>query len=170
MSEETPDAPLRAKRAKKLRRVDPQHVATILAYTALHGRDKAAEEFKVGRRSIDRWKAKVERGEWPEVARLGAEQRSKALARSSDLLTETFDKALKALQEKLTEMTGRQVVGAIKICGELIQGRDFLSPEDVDRPRQSEPPPGDEAGAGPASGRTGFEKGSAHESNGETRH
>jgi hypothetical protein len=134
---------------RKPKRLPDEELAAILAHASLHDAKSASERFHVSLRSIQRWKAELRAGKLPGVASLVAEQKQKALERSTDLLTETFDMSLRALQTKLPEMTGRQIVGACKILGELRQGRDFLTEPDVDGSRANQPAPSAQEHKGP---------------------
>jgi hypothetical protein len=143
------------RRGRKPKKTDPVEMAAILAHASLHDAKSAASKFSVSERTIARWRAALAAGDLPEVAKLVGQQKQKTLERCSDLLNETFDMSLRALQKKLDEMTGRQIVGACKILGELRQGRDFLSDPDpdVERSGAGESPAGDEEGAGGATTR-----------------
>jgi hypothetical protein len=122
------------KQGRPPKSVDQAEVAAILAFAALHTDEAAAKQYRVSVRTIQRWKLAVKEGNRPEVAELVAQNKRTALEAHSDLLDETFEVALKALQDKLKDPaagnTLRQVAGALKIAGELKLQRDFLRDDD----------------------------------------
>lgn len=122
------------KQGRPPRSVDTTEVAAILAFADLHTDEAAAKQYRISVRSIQRWKLAVHKGDRPGVAELVAENKRVVLEKNSDLLDETFEVALTALQEKLKDPnagnTLRQVAGALKIAGELKLQRDFLRDDD----------------------------------------
>ena len=162
-----------AKRGRKPKVIDHGEIASILAYASLNDDKAAAAEFKVSARTIQRWRADLRAGKSPEVAKLVAKQRELALGRNGDLLVETFDKALQALQKKLDSdaLPGKELIEACKMLGELRQDRDFLNdgeptPADERRTRSTQSPAGDEGEEGSAPLGAGGTPGGTHPGNG----
>lgn len=115
-----------ANKKRPRKQIDPAELATILAFGDRHGDKKAAAEFKVSLRTLQRYRAAVRDGKMPELAELVAQQKRAAVERCSDLLAETYEKTLRRLQEVLPQAQPREVIGATKIVGELMITRDVL--------------------------------------------
>ncbi len=114
--------------------IDPAEIAMILAYGDRHGDKKAAAEFKVAHRTLQRYRAAIRDGKAPELARLVADQKRESLERCTDLLAETYEKSLLRLQEVLPAAAPREVIGAVKIVGDLMITRKALLDDDDDQP------------------------------------
>ena len=110
--------------------MDPAELATILAYGDRHGDKAAADKFGVSNRTLQRYRAAMRDHRAPELSRLVAHQKERAVERCLDLLTETYEAALKRLQEVLPHAEPREVIGAVKIVGELCLTRNALQGED----------------------------------------
>lgn len=121
--------------------IDPAELAVILAYGDRHGDKAAAEKFKVSHRTLQRYRAAVREGKAPELAKLVTDQKAVALERCQDLLTETYEAALRRLQAVLPNASPREVIGAVKIVGELHMTRNALEGDDeqpgTDRPGEA---------------------------------
>lgn len=126
------------------KKLDPAEVAAILGYGDRHGDRAAAAKFNVSYRTIKRYRAAIRDGKAPELDRLVQQQKARAVNKCIDLLTETYELALKRLQEVLPEATPHHVIGAVKIVGELALTRDALKGDDE---QQSS---GNQQGAAPA--------------------
>lgn len=113
--------------------MDPAELAVILAYGDRHGDKAAASNYKVSERTLQRYRLAIREGRAPELAGLVAKQKGKAVERCLDLLTETYEIALKRLQAVLatTEST-REVTEAVRVVGELQLTRKALGDDDAD--------------------------------------
>jgi hypothetical protein len=120
--------------------MDPAELAVILAYGDRHGDKAAAERYKLSHRTLQRYRAAMREGRAPELSKLVTHQKGAAVERCLDLLTETYEVALKRLQEVLPNAEPREVIGAVKIVGELCLTRNALQGE-------HEQPGGDSPGA-----------------------
>lgn len=126
------------------KKLDPYEVATILGYGDRHGDRAAAAKFNVSYRTVKRYRAAIRDGKAPELDRLVQQQKARAVNKCIDLLTETYELALRRLQEVLPEATPHHVIGAVKIVGELALTRDALKGDDEQQPSGNQP------GAAPA--------------------
>ena len=126
------------------KKLDPAEVATILGYGDRHGDKAAAAKFNVSHRTLQRYRAAIRDGKAPELARLVERQKARAVNRCIDLLTETYEMALRRLQEVLPQATPHHVIGAVKIVGELALTRDALKGDDEQQSSGNQP------GAAPA--------------------
>lgn len=126
------------------RKLDPQELAVMIAYGDRHGDAAAAAKYGCNRRTLQRYRRAMREGRAPELSRLVAQQKAVALDRCIDLLTETYELALRRLQEVLPEATPHHVIGAVKIVGELALTRDALKGDDEQQPS------GNQQGAAPA--------------------
>lgn len=114
--------------------MDPDELAVILAYGDRHGDKAAAAKFSVSHRTLQRYRAAMREGKSPQLAKLVTDQKAVALERVQDLLTETYEAALRRLQEVLPSAEPREVIGAVKIVGELCLTRNALQGEDDQQP------------------------------------
>lgn len=106
---------------------DPVLVATILAYAAKETVVAACERFKVADRSVRRYKAKVEAGQWPEVAKLLEEMKREAAERCGDLLTEAYEVSLRRIIDLGKTLSPEQAIRAAEVFGQLKITKDVLS-------------------------------------------
>jgi len=106
-----------AKRPPKA--LDVGELAVILAHADRHGDKATQKQFGISRRTLQRYREAIRAGRAPELAQLVTDQKKAALQRCSDLLSETYEMALKQLQTTLPSATVREAVGAVKILGEL---------------------------------------------------
>lgn len=118
------------KKARPRKAIDPAEIAMILAYGDRHGDKQAAAQFNVSPRTLQRYRAAIRDNKAPELAALVAEQKREAVERCQDLLAETYEKALLRLQEVLPKAKPREVIGAVKIVGDLMITRNSLLDED----------------------------------------
>jgi hypothetical protein len=115
----------------------PADIAEAMAYAKLFGDNAASEKFGISVRTLHRRRAEVIKGQRPELALL-VEQRAKlATMRSRDLLTETYEAALKALAERIAardksdRMKDYNLIGAIGILGSQKMTRDMVEGEAI---------------------------------------
>jgi hypothetical protein len=145
-----------SKPSRRTRRVDDATMATALAYAELHDDKAASKKFGIAIRTLQRRRADVKAGKADGLAELVADQKQVAVERCADLLTETFELGLRKLSALLTEpdddeeddgapgspvaarkskkrrITPREVIGAVKILGELRMTRNMLNEGDDD--------------------------------------
>lgn len=139
----------RKKRVSPGRLRDAQRVAAILAEANAVGDRAAAAKFKVGERSIRRWRARAETGEWPELAQKATELRAVVARRNEDLVVSLHKQALQALKTKVEadQATVRELIDmAVETAG-IIQAARILGGDSGG--------PGESAGKGPASAAAG---------------
>jgi hypothetical protein len=116
---------------------DPDRIAAVLILATKDGDEKAAKTFSCSVRWIQGVRAQVEAGKLPEVARSCDKQKAILRERCSDLLVETYEKALRKQQAALEEPQKlRDVTGAVKILGELLVTRKALDPDADDDEQQ----------------------------------
>lgn len=118
-----------ARSSRRGKRVDNATLASALALAALHGDKSASEKFGVSSRTLQRAREAIRDGKAPELARVVAEQKAHTVTVCRDLLRETFEKSLRRLQDVLPDAEPREVIGAVKIVGELVVARDALNGE-----------------------------------------
>ena len=138
-----------AKKTRPPKTIPVEEVAAVLACAELHTDKVAAQQFNVSERTIQRRRREMLSGDCPELASLVAAKRREATKRCQDLLTETFEHSLKRLQQVLPAAECRDVVGAVKILGELQIVKKSLGVEDDEQPgatEQSEPSAQDAGG------------------------
>ncbi len=120
-----------SRRGRKLNGKDkqPELVALILSVAAKDGVPDACKRFGVADRTIRRYRAKVEAGDWPEVAALLKTMRQEALERCTDLLTEAYEVALRRIIQLVPNATIDQAIKAGEMCGQMKITRDALDDE-----------------------------------------
>jgi hypothetical protein len=141
-----------AKRKPKRPPNKPHHdMAEALAYGQLFGDSAASEKFSISIRTIQRRRSEIAKGQKPELAAIVAQNAKIATMRSRDLLTDTYEAALKALAERIAardkcdRMKDYNLIGAIGILGSQKMTRDMVMSEDVvveGYDADNEPPPG----------------------------
>lgn len=99
--------------------IDMEEMATILSYAELHGDKAAAAEFNVSTRTLQRRRAKMREGNDDSMVALVAQHKGQALERCSDLLTNTYEAALRRLHDVLPGATVEESISAVQMLGEL---------------------------------------------------
>lgn len=116
----------RKKRTSSLTVKDAARVAAILAEANVAGDAATAAKFKVGERSIRRWRHRAETGDWPALAELTGKLRDAALDRCIDLLQDVYETALRQLKSKIPDASYREVLDTVTATGELKTLKDQL--------------------------------------------
>jgi hypothetical protein len=112
-------------------------MAEALAYGQLFGDSAASEKFGISIRTIQRRRSEIAKGQKPELAAIVAQNAKIATMRSRDLLTETYEAALKALAERIAardksdRMKDYNLIGAIGILGSQKMTRDMVEGESI---------------------------------------
>lgn len=109
---------------------DPVQVATILAYAAKESIVAASKHFGVADRTLRRYKARVNSGEWPEVAELLSAMKREAIERCVDLLTVAHEATLRRIIDLAPNMTPEQAVRSVEVTGQLSITKDALNEPD----------------------------------------
>ena len=117
------------------KKMDPLQAATMLHYAELWGYQKAATEFGVSLHTVTRYRSKLNRGDWPELLAAYNTQSKRQAGRTKDLLDRVYDRALEELEKKLPEASPRDVIGGVKILGELRMAQRALGQKDNDDER-----------------------------------
>lgn len=152
----------RASKKRPPKALEPGELAVILAHAERHGDRATQKQFGISRRTLQRHREAIRDGRAPELAQLVADQKKVALARCSDLLTETYELALKQLQTTLPNATVRESVGAVKILGELRLTGKGLGLDEQQPGDNREGPNPQEAGGGTSKAAGGSETREVH--------
>lgn len=138
-----------ATRKRPRKAIDQTELATILSFAELHGDKRAAAEFGVSQRTLQRHRVAIREGRAPQLAALVAQRKSQSLERCADLLTDTYEAALRRLKDVLPEAKVSEVISATQMLGELHIGRKALLGSDEGRPQADPEGPGSPETEGP---------------------
>lgn len=141
------------KRTRPTKAIDSAELATILSFAELHGDKRAAAEFNVSPRTLQRHRVAIREGRAPHLAALVAQRKNQSLERCADLLTDTYEAALRRLKDVLPEAKVSEVISATQMLGELHIGRKaLLGGDDEGRPPTYPEGPGSPEAEGPGRG------------------
>lgn len=112
------------------KRIDQQELATILSFGDLHGDKAAAERFGVSLRTIQRRRAALRNGDDAQLAALVIEAKGRGLERCADLLTATYEVALRRLDQLIPEASFDETLSAVRVVGDLHLARAALTGDD----------------------------------------
>lgn len=101
-------------------------VAEILVFADKETTAAAAAKYGVADRTIRRWRARIEAGQWPQLADLVRQVKAAAIERCQDLLADVYETSLRLLKEKMPQATYRELLETAIETGGLKQLREDL--------------------------------------------
>lgn len=120
-----------AKQARRRTRRAPKTppdplVAEILVFADKETATEAAAKYGVADRTIRRWRARIEAGQWPQMADLVRQVKAAAIERCKDLLADVYESSLRLLKEKMPQATYRELLETAIETGGLKELRGAL--------------------------------------------
>jgi hypothetical protein len=120
---------------------DDQDIAIILSHAATFGTGKAAKEFGLNRKTIQRYQSDVRTGKNPELAKLVATETERSRARSRSKINRALDAMLDRVIELAPSATlPEAILGAEKI-GDLATARKVMGVVEGDSEGETAPGP-----------------------------
>lgn len=121
-----------SRKGKKLhgKAQDPVQVAAILAFAAKENVVAACKRFGVADRTVRRYKARVESGNWPEVAELIERMTRESFSKVADLLAEAWAINLRRNIELVPKMTVSESIKSLETIGQILITKDAVSEPD----------------------------------------
>lgn len=107
------------KKGRPPKRLCNEEAATILAYAKRHGAAKAAMQYGVSKRTIQRYRTRLKSGTDQDLADLVAQKEAEVARRNSDELSDTFHAVLREVRLRLKSMSHAEVTSALATVGEL---------------------------------------------------
>ncbi len=142
-------------------KIDNNEMAIILSHAATFGVSATAKEFKLSRRTIQRYQAQVNAGNKPELSQLIAAESDRAKERNRSKLHKTLDAFLDRALALAPNADLPKVLDGITRIGDLVTKRDvFLGDGELDG-RDSGDAAHEGAGRGATNGE-GTEEASIH--------
>ncbi len=124
--------------ARPRKSIPNEELAAILAFATANGDKAASQKFGVSCRTLQRHREAIRAGRVPELAALVAENNQRVSKECQDLLTSTYEKALRALAKRIDsgDMKDWNLIGAVQTLGSQRLTRDLtqegLSPDQDD--------------------------------------
>lgn len=98
---------------------DETELALMLSHAATFGVTSAAREYKLNRRTVQRYQAEVRSGKCPELARKITEEKGRASQRNRDKMHLALDALLDRVIELAPKADLMQAVTGVEKIGEL---------------------------------------------------
>lgn len=113
-------------------RLDPEHVACVLADAFVLGDASAARKWRISKRTVQRYRSVASKD--PKLTAAVAAKNVEVQHELSTLRVAFLREALQVMREKMKDATLYEVAGAVKVVGELHQVASVVEDERPDSP------------------------------------